>query len=554
MSNSITVGPSDVAAGDGRSLRVAVLATTSVVVIPTFVAFALLVFSQPRPYLLAAVIASALLTTGAAIAGAALWARQPESAGVSFGDLMLWSWVRHRHAERTLAEATQALGLDGSGRPRGEPTAGDGDRLEALLAIARALDSKSSYTLGHSRRVERHARRMGERLELEPTAIQELSLAASLHDVGNIALSDAITRKPGEPTLAERSAIEAHVLLGASIVDRAGSAAVIEGIRHHHEHWNGEGYPDRLNGLQIPLFARIISIAEAYDAMTSARPYRQGFGTRDAVAILRSEAGSQFDPDLVEIFISTLRKPFSLVERAPFLAGLQRQIREVWLVFRRIGAVALSATASTIAIALILGSTVLTPGTPPDEVQDLANQQGSRPLDRVLGSGVVAAEETVDVAESGAPDNALDASFDDGASVGSSDPEGPTSGTIGGGAITFDPDGPSGGGTDPDPEPDGGGGTDPGPDGGGTDPDPEPDGGGTAPEPDDGGTDPDPDGGGGTDPEPDDGGTDPNPDDGGTDPDPDGGEQPPPADSKDKNPDANGNGNANGHDKDKGKP
>ena len=509
MSKSLVVEPSEVATASKRSLGLSVIATMSVVVIPTFIAFSLLVFSQPRPFVMAAVIASVLLTTGAAIAGAALWARQPESAGVSFGDLMLWSWVRHSHAERALEDATRTLGLDRSGRPRGNSTASDGERLEAMLVIANALDSKSSYTLGHSRRVERHARRMAERLELDAPAIENMALAASLHDVGNVGLSDAIIRKAGEPTQDERSAIEAHVLLGATIVEQTGAADVVEGIRHHHEHWNGDGYADRLSGLQIPLFARVISIAEAYDAMTSARPYRQGFGTRDAVAILRSEAGSQFDPDLVEMFVSTLRKPFSLIERAPFLANLQRHVRELWLVFRRIGAIALSAAASTIAISLILGSTVLTPGTAPDEaVQDVAKQEGSQPLDRVLGNNVVAADDEVAATEDSAFEDAADvpSATDDAADDPSVPDEGPALGTIGGDGIAFDPEDSS--------------------DGTGTDPDP-----------DGGGTDPDPDGGG-------------------TDPEPGGGEQPPPPDDdpKDKNPDANGNGHANGHDKDKGKP
>src|SRR5688572_23689797 len=110
----------------------------SVAVVPTFIAFAILVFSQPNPNILAAVIASVFLTIGAAVAGAALWARQPESAGVSFGDVMLWSWVRHWHAERTLNHATRTLGFDRQGRFVEETSASPQVQLEAVLAIAKA--------------------------------------------------------------------------------------------------------------------------------------------------------------------------------------------------------------------------------------------------------------------------------------------------------------------------------------------------------------------------------------------------------------------------------
>jgi putative nucleotidyltransferase with HDIG domain len=384
---------------------------------------------------------------------------------------MLWSWVRHWHAERTLEEATHTLGFDRAGRPIAEPDASAEKQLEALLAIAKALDSKSSYTLGHSRRVERHARRVAEHLEMSPEEQDSVALAALLHDLGNVAVSDELLRKVGDLTNEERSVVEQHVLVGAAMAARAAPDEVVHAIRHHHERWEGGGYPNALSGAAIPLAARIIGIAEAYDAMTSTRPYRQGLGPSAAISTLRAEAGSQFDPELVEVFVSTLKVPSAV------LAPLQGQVRELGLVLRRVGAVALSATASTIAIALILGSSVLSPGTfrrdPSTEVAQGRNS--SQPDDQVLGTqvsttdGDEASDATDDEVDStdaaGLPGDAADPTTDagDGELFIAED------GSVIGPSIDFqDDDAPSGGGTDPGGEPQ------PGPGGGGTDPEPQP--------------------------------------------------------------------------------
>lgn len=549
MSSSPVAPPRTATVTQKRSLWLSLVATFSVAVVPTFSAFAVLVFSQGDPYVLAAVIVSIVLTAGAVIGGAALWAAQPESEGISFADLMLWNWVRHHNAERTLVESTSVLGFDRTGRRVGPSSAEPHEQLRAMRAIASALDAQSSYTLGHSRRVEAHARKVGAALDLEPSIVEELALAAALHDLGNVAVPDAILRKAGELTSGERVEIERHALLGAEMAELTGSDAIVAGIRHHHEHWEGSGYPNGIAGTQIPLYARVIAIAEAYDAMTSARAYRHGFGTRDAIGILRAEAGGQFDPELVEVFVSSLRRPIPFLERFPLAAGLQRQLRELWLVFRRIGAVALSAIASTIAIALILGSTVLSPGTSPDETApELAQgRDASEPLDEVLGANVTSNEdaglERTDERSGSTPSGGTGPARDD-------DPLAEAtqrSSAIIGEPVKFDPN-DDGGGAEP------GGGGQPGggtgePGGGTTDP-------GTQPEPDDGGsggggtTEPDP----GTTPEPG-GGSEPDPGTGGSggagsEPEPGSGGEPPSEDGKDKNPDANGNGNAYGHDKD----
>ncbi|MBW3594482.1 MAG: translation initiation factor IF-2 N-terminal domain-containing protein, partial [Actinobacteria bacterium] len=368
-----------------QSLVTSTIATASVAIAPTFVAFATFVFGNPNPRPLLATILSIILTAGAIILGSAVWATQPESAGFSFGDLMLWSWVRREAAERALIENTAVLGFDRFGRFLGNTTASQDEQMRAVRDIAAALDAKSSYTLGHSRRVEKHVRKVAEAMGLSAEEIADLTTAAALHDIGNIQIPDEVLRKTGELTIEERDAIEAHVLLGARMVLKAGNEKVVAGIRHHHERWDGAGYPDGMSGADIPLFARLIGIAEAYDAMTSTRPYRQGFGRDHAIEVLRAESGLQFDGELVEIFVSTLPEPLAIATKFPFVARIQRQIQELQLLFKRMGAVAVSATASTIAIALILGGTVLSPGTS-DAPEVAERHRKVTPIDRVLAS------------------------------------------------------------------------------------------------------------------------------------------------------------------------
>ena len=515
-----------------QSLVTSALATASVAVAPTFVAFAMLVFGQPNPRPFLAVLLSIVLTAGSIVVGSAVWATQPESAGFSFGDLMLWSWVRREAAERTLIENSAILGFDRFGRFLGHSTASPEEQMRAVREIAAALDAKSSYTLGHSRRVEKHVRKVAEALGLSADDTAALATAASLHDIGNIQIPDELLRKTGELTIEERGAIEAHVLLGARMVLKAGSDEVVDGIRHHHERWDGAGYPDGMSGDDIPLYARIIGIAEAYDAMTSTRPYRQGFSREHAIEVLRGEAGLQFDGDLVEMFVATLPEGFAVFRKFPFLARVQRQMQELQLLFKRMGAIAVSATASTIAIALLLGGTVLAPGT--NDVPDLADRQGRvTPIDRVLAERLSSEDDAYDgdapLSEAVAPRGATAMSPE---STGDDDPvDERFNGGLDGGDLAID--GGTGGGTDGP-----GGGTDgpgPGPNPGPTpietvNPGPEVD----------GGNGPRDNGGPGGGPTP--GTTNPPPVTPGPTP---GTTNPPPA--------SPGNGNGNGSDKDKDK-
>jgi len=177
-----------------------------------------------------------------------------------------------------------------------------------IQALAAAIDAKDAYTGGHSAEVSQHAEAVARGLRLSPKDIDAVRIAGYLHDLGKIGIPDHILRKPGPLDPAEREQVRSHSLIGYRIlrpipVDERVKLAVL----HNHEHWDGTGYPDNLSGNQIPIHARILMVADAYEAMTSTRPYRRALQPMEAVAQLRAEAGRQFDPEVVEAFIRTLR-------------------------------------------------------------------------------------------------------------------------------------------------------------------------------------------------------------------------------------------------------
>jgi HD-GYP domain-containing protein (c-di-GMP phosphodiesterase class II) len=139
--------------------------------------------------------------------------------------------------------------------------------------------------------------------------IELTRLAASLHDLGKLAIPEEILRKPGALTEAERLVLERHPQLGHRMLESLGVAEVADCVLHHHERWDGNGYPDRLGGENIPLGARIVFVADAFDAMTSSRTYRRPLSHGDAVRELGRCAGSQFDPEVVQALLEAIGTP-----------------------------------------------------------------------------------------------------------------------------------------------------------------------------------------------------------------------------------------------------
>ena len=203
--------------------------------------------------------------------------------------------------------------------------------LSIIVSMAGAVDAKDSYTHGHSLRVARMALIVAQERGLPREELEPLLLSAILHDVGKIAIPDSILKKPGRLDKAEFEIMKGHPISGAKMLQHIHALDnVIPGILHHHEYWNGTGYPHALAGEKIPLQGRIIHIGDAFDAMTTDRIYRTKIGVAGAVSEIRKNAGQQFDPELVEFLLEarrTGRVTDDMPEQTPSLHELIDQIR-----------------------------------------------------------------------------------------------------------------------------------------------------------------------------------------------------------------------------------
>lgn len=176
--------------------------------------------------------------------------------------------------------------------------------LHTVTALAQAVEMRDSYTGDHTHRVTSYAMVLAEELGIAPEQRKILRAAAALHDIGKIAIDDQILRKPGRLSDAEFRQMKTHVTRGWEIIQMIpGLGWALPVVRGHHERWDGTGYPDGLRGEGIPLLARVVSVADAFDAMTSDRPYRKGMTTLAAFSELQTGSGRQFDPACVDAFI-----------------------------------------------------------------------------------------------------------------------------------------------------------------------------------------------------------------------------------------------------------
>ena len=179
--------------------------------------------------------------------------------------------------------------------------------VDTVRSLVGAIEAKDPYTRGHSERVAEFAQQIARASGMAEPAVERLRLAALLHDLGKVGISSQILRKPERLTDSEYGAVRAHPDIGANIVSRISSLADIEEyVRFHHERFDGQGYAAGLSGESIPLAARILAVADSYDAMTSARAYRPPLSDADAQEELLRCAGTQFDSRIVEVFISAM--------------------------------------------------------------------------------------------------------------------------------------------------------------------------------------------------------------------------------------------------------
>ena len=174
-----------------------------------------------------------------------------------------------------------------------------------IFSLATAVEAKDSFTERHTQRVGESARFLGAKLGLPEVNLEDLYRGGIIHDIGKIGVSDSILLKPGPLDDVERTRMQAHVAIGENIVRPLRSTSgLLPIIRHHHEHYDGRGYPDGLRGREIPRLARIVSVCDAFDALVNDRPYRLRCSTEQALAVLRAGAGTQWDPEAVDLLAS----------------------------------------------------------------------------------------------------------------------------------------------------------------------------------------------------------------------------------------------------------
>jgi putative nucleotidyltransferase with HDIG domain len=192
---------------------------------------------------------------------------------------------------------------------RNKVTEGRSIRNKSIVAILKTLTDKFEEEEKHSKGVSELCRKMGEALNIKSDDLKELEIAGLYHDIGKIAIPDKILRKPGKLTKEEFSIVKTHTDNGYNILRAADEYSnLAEYALSHHENWDGSGYPRGLKGKEIPLYSRIIRIADAYEAMTSDRVYRKALDEDISVEEILKGSGSQFDPKLVKVFIEKVLK------------------------------------------------------------------------------------------------------------------------------------------------------------------------------------------------------------------------------------------------------
>ena len=180
-----------------------------------------------------------------------------------------------------------------------------------IKSLIKTMEERDYDTKEHIERIKKDAIKLGRALNLPDDKINELSLLATLHDIGKLSVADNIFLKPGKLTLEEREEIEKHPEVGCKIASSSPEiSSIANGILYHHEWWNGKGYPEGLVGSKIPIVSRIISVVDAYDAMTNHRPYRKARSKKQALKELKRFSGTQFDPELADVFIGLIKSEF----------------------------------------------------------------------------------------------------------------------------------------------------------------------------------------------------------------------------------------------------
>jgi putative nucleotidyltransferase with HDIG domain len=240
----------------------------------------------------------------AAAVGSAWWSRRRRGVDLLFSELLLWAWLRRLYIDRKVERAVGLLCLAGPS-VRSDSVGMTVERRTQLLGqLAGALEAQDPYLEGHSRRVARHATMIAQKIGLSGDQVARIRTAAVLHDVGKLRVPQGLLNKPGRLSATEFDQVKPHADEGAKMIAGLGDDQLTSIVRHHHERLDGTGYPDGLRGAHIPLGARVIAVADTYDAITAPRPYRPAAPHKQAIDTLREESLTHLDPALVRAFRS----------------------------------------------------------------------------------------------------------------------------------------------------------------------------------------------------------------------------------------------------------
>ncbi|MBX6351769.1 MAG: HD-GYP domain-containing protein [Thermoflavifilum sp.] len=238
----------------------------------------------------------------------AVWLTPLMARGRGYG-CVVCAWCTPPRANRITWLEVLTTGFAGHFWAMQEAMRADTTKLHSLAALGIALESRDGETFGHTQRVVRAMRRFMHAKGLEADLIESGTVGAYLHDIGKISVPDQILRKPGPLTPEEREFVQRHTVYGYEIARRLAYVddPALSVIRHHHERWDGAGYPDGIAGDSIPLLARMFAIIDVYDALTHARPYKRAWPVAEARAYLASARGTQFDPELTDLYLALLQ-------------------------------------------------------------------------------------------------------------------------------------------------------------------------------------------------------------------------------------------------------
>jgi hypothetical protein len=287
--------------------------------------------------------------------GCVLWKTRPGSEDLLFSELMIWGYLHRLRTQRRLASALNLLGPLSEARRREVDGLSNKERAKLLERLVAGIELRDPYLHGHSRRVARHAWMIARRMGLPRAEVARIRTAAAIHDVGKIRTPQVILCKAGPLTDEEYEVIRRHPGDGALMAATLRDPQLTAMVEHHHERLDGTGYPDGLSEEEIPLGARIIAVADTFDAITSERPYRPASPHKKAIDILRDEAGTRLDPAVVRAFRGHYagRRPLALWT---FLAGLPERVVS-WLGG---SAASVASTAKVAAVAALVGGAAMT--------------------------------------------------------------------------------------------------------------------------------------------------------------------------------------------------